>query len=255
MTPVETADFAKYGVTLTSAAAPDFDARAQAIVGEKAELLFDLKPYLAIVQNQDPRTVVAYTVVWTTTLRNDTSELNYTQLKFPDAVAGVTSGLALLQGREIRRGEERLVGRGFEAWPPDYLDSYRDYGLSTIRQSGAAKRVEIALDAVIFEDGAILGRDEAHLGRHFIEYVRAKQSAYREIVEHLESGLGEEAFARLRAVASKPAPVTSADPFAGYPKMAAEEILALRDRVALEVFRRTLRREPFAIKRPSGTSD
>ena len=61
----------------------------------------ELKPYLAIVRNQNPRTVVAYTVSWTVTLRNGMSEVHNTQFKFPDVVAGTNNGLALLQGLSL----------------------------------------------------------------------------------------------------------------------------------------------------------
>src|ERR1035438_9101517 len=116
MDPIRICDFASEGVTLTPATAADFDGRAQAILGGNVSPLLELKPYLAIVRNQNPRTVVAYTVSWTVTLRNGMSEDHHTQFKFPDAVAGTSNGLALLRGREIRTGEERVVGVGFEVW-------------------------------------------------------------------------------------------------------------------------------------------
>src|ERR1035438_2847452 len=65
MDAIRISDFASEGVTLTPATAADFDDRAQAILGGNAAPLQELKPYLAIVRNQNPRTVVAYTVSWT----------------------------------------------------------------------------------------------------------------------------------------------------------------------------------------------
>jgi hypothetical protein len=256
MATIEISDFDSHGVTLTSAAAPDFDACAQAILAVAAPAVLQLKPYLTIVRNRNPRTVVAYTVSWTATLRNQSSEVNYTQFKFPDAVAGTTHGLSVLQGREIRTGEERLVGMGFEVWPPEYADSYCEFGRQGVMRLGEVKKLRISLDAVIFEDGAMLGRDESRLAEHFIEFVLAKQSLYRDIVVGLENGSSlSDVFAPLReSLAARHQPQAH-DPMAVYHRQAAAEVLAFHDRVVLEVFRRTLRREPFSIRRLSETSD
>jgi len=256
MATIEIADFDSEGVTLTPATALDFDARAQAILAGYASPVLELKPYVAIVRNDNPRIVVAYTVSWTATRRNGISEVSYTQFKFPDAVAGTANGLAVLTGREIRCGDERLVGMGFEAWPPEYADRFRDFGLQQSMGLGELQELRIALDAVIFEDGGMLGRDESRLVEHFIEFVHAKQSLYREIVIGLENGdVRDDVFAPLRetlAVRHRP---QHQDPALSYRKQAAAEVLGFRDRILLEVFRRTLRREPFAIRRLSGTSD
>jgi hypothetical protein len=254
MDPIRIGDFESEGVTLTPASAADFDERAQAILDGNASPLFELKPYLAIVKNRNPRTVVAYTVSWTVTLRNGMSETHHTQFKFPDAVAGTNNGLSLLAGREIRTGEERLVGVGFETWPPEYVNTYRDYGLAESEQLMNVKSVEIALDAVIFDDGMMLGPDQWRLAEHFIEFVRAKQSLYRDIVVGLENG-EHDVVAPLRAMVSVPPSSAYKNPLDLYPRLAAEEILHFQDRVRVEVFRRTLRREPFAIRRLSGKSD
>jgi hypothetical protein len=41
----------------------------------------------------------------------------------------------------------------------------------------------------------------------------------------------------------------------GYRRQAAAEVLGFHDRVALEIFRRTLRREPFSIRRAKGADE
>ena len=254
MDPIRISDFESQGATLTPASAAGFDERAQAILDGNASPLLELKPYLAIVRNENARTVVAYTVSWTVTLRNGISEVHQTQFKFPDAVAGTSNGLSLLEGREIRTGEERLLGVGFEAWPPEHVNTYRDFGLEEARRLINVKSLEVALDAVIFDDGTMLGPDQSRLAEHFIEFVRAKQSLYRDIVVGLENG-GQDVLAPLRSMASVPPGTAHKHPFDLYPRLAAEEILRFQDRVMLEVFRRTLRREPFAIRRLSGKSD
>jgi hypothetical protein len=161
-----------------------------------------------------------------------------------------------LQGREMRNGDERLVGMGFEAWPPEYGESYRDYGLVKAGRLGEVTDLHIALDAVIFEDGAMVGRDESRLAAHFIEFVRAKQSLYRDIVIGLENGgVRDDVFAPLRQTLAARQHAPHQDGMADYRRQAAAEVLGLRDRVLLEIFRRTLRREPFVIRRLSETSD
>jgi hypothetical protein len=249
MSPIQIFDFDRHGVTLTSAADPDFDARAQAILAGHAAPALDLKPYLAIVTNRNPRTVVAYSVSWTASLRNESSEISYTQCQFPDAVAGTSNGLSVLQGREIQTGEERLVGMGFEVWPAEYVDSYRDFGRQAAEHLGEVKNLRIALDAVIFDDGMLLGPDESHLAEHFIAFVHAKQSLYRDIVVGLENGEGtEDVFAPLRqTLSARHQPANLIGPLAAYRRAAAAEVLRFHDRIVLEVFRRALRREPFTI--------
>jgi hypothetical protein len=186
------------------------------------------------------------------TLRNGTSEFNFTQLVFPDAVAGTGNGLALLEGREIKTGGERLVGLGFEVWPPEYASNFRDYGWRAATRMGEIGGLRIALDAVIFDDGTMLGSDQSRLAENFIESVHAKQSLYRDIVVGLEAGdVREDVFAPLREILARhPAP--HADRMEGTRRHAAAEILGFHHRVALEVFRRTLRREPFSIRKLSG---
>jgi hypothetical protein len=248
--PIATQDFAEHGVTLTPATAEDFDAHAQTILSGHAAPLLELKPYLAIVRNHNPRTVVAYAVSWTRTRRNDISEVNYTQLKFPDAVAGTSHGLALLQAREIRRGEQRLVGMGFEAWPLEHLKLYRDVGREGRDSLPDVKHLRVALDAVIFDDGEMLGNDESHLAEHFIAFVQAKQVLYRDVVVGLETGGPyDDVFAPLRATVKARYQLDPSDRSATYPELAATEVLQWQNRILLEVFRRAMRREAFRISR------
>jgi hypothetical protein len=253
MVPIQTEGFDSAGVTLTPPTGADFPARAQAILSGYATPVLNLQPYLAIVANHDPRTVVAYTVAWTVTRRNDSTEVEYTRFQFPDAVAGVGNGWNVLQGREIKTGEERLVGMGFEVWPAEYIDSYRDFGEQAAARLGEVKHLRIALDAVIFDDGALLGPDESCLAEHFIAFVRAKQAWYREAVVGLElGGMKEDVFAPMRAAVTEPFQPNPMDPLAIYTRQSAAEVLACHNRVVLEVFRRALRHQPFSIKRNPG---
>jgi hypothetical protein len=226
------------------------------MLGDAAATILEAKPYLTLVRNENRRTVVAYTVAWTASLRNGMSDVDYTQFKFPDAVAGTTNGLSLLQGRELHRGDERLVGIGFDVSYPNHAASYRDFALQTAARLGNVQHLRIALDGVIFEDGVLLGPDESRLAEHFIEFVHAKQALYRDIVLGLENGgVRDDVLAPLREILDARQPSHSQDRMSVYRKQAAAEVLGFHDRVMREVFLRTLRREPFVIRRPSGTSD
>ena len=247
MVPIEIADFADDGIFLMPPGDPHFDQRAHAILLGDAAAALDLKPCLTIFANRNPRTVVAYTVAWSVTRRNESTETTYTQFKFPDAVAGTGSGLAVLQGREVRCGEERLVGMGFEVWPPEYADSYRSFGLEQLHRLGDIRQIRIAVDGVIFDDGTLLGPDESRLAEHFILYVQAKQQIYRDVVSGIENDFrSDEVFAPyVKRLATVPDPT---DPIDTYTHQAAAEALAWRDRVLAEIFRRALRRAPFTIR-------
>ena len=134
-------DWADHGILLMPSSAFDFDGEAHAILDGQADTILGLKPFLVIVTNRSPRTVIAYTVTWTITRRNESTEVYHTQFKFPDAVAGTGAGLNLLRGREIRPGEQRLLGMGFEAWPVEHLDACRLFGESEKERFALARDV------------------------------------------------------------------------------------------------------------------
>lgn len=243
-------DIASLGrVALTLADDPAFDARAGALLPEGMDAVQALKPYLIIVTNRDLRTVVAYSLSWSVTSRNGTTETRHTQFKYPDAVAGTGEGLGILQGREIHPGQERLAGTDFELWPIEYVDEYLHWGSQIIRKLGDVQTLRVGLDAVIFDDGTLLGPDRSHLAEHFIEFVKAKQTLYRDVLVGLETGEHyHEIFESVRAIAADTS-VDSNDSTAVYENVAAIEILNLQRKITLEVFRRALRREAFSIRR------
>ena len=101
----------------------------------------------------------------------------------------------------------------------------------------------------MFDDGTLLGPDESRVAEHFITFVKAKQTMYREILVGLEMGDHyHEVFAPVRDLAVNTA-IDSRDTTAVYENVAAIEILNLQKKITLEVFRRALRREAFSIRR------
>ncbi len=48
--------------------------------------------------------------------------------------------------------------------------------------------MSIEIDAVIFDDGEIVGRDTSDLKGHFLTYLQAKQDLYRKVFGQLDAG-------------------------------------------------------------------
>jgi hypothetical protein len=246
------------GVMLISPTDPVFDSRLFSLLPEGAPVAFELKPCIAIVSNESSRIVVAYSVTFWFTFRSGESHRQSIQFKYPDAVANTATdqpdygaaidpGMALrarLRGREIRPGEQRVVGVGFELWPDADVVTHRD---SYLALSGNAKdltELKIELDAIVFADGLLLGPDHFGLSEQFAEYVAVKQDVYRRMVERIDgsSGVSDDIFASLRETASRHSGNT-------IEREAAAEALGLQHNIMRDVFQQALRREPFIIHR------
>ena len=168
------------------------------------------------------------------------------------------------RGREIRPREQRVIGVGFELWPDEDVAAYRDSWLGRSEKWKDVAALHIELDAVIFDDGLLLGPDRSGLGEHFAAHLAAKQDVYRDMVERIDSsGVADDIFAPLRQTVvarrneSGSVPQLAFDlknPLARYPKEAAAEALGMQHNIMGDVFRRALRREPFIIHRRSDPS-
>lgn len=243
------------GVMLVSPTNPEFNSRVHSLLPESARVAMELKPWIAIVSNQSSRVVVAYSVTFWSTFGSGESQRNTVHFKYPDAVANADAreygaasdlGVALrarFRGREIRPGEQRVVGAGFELWPDSDVVTYRE---SYIEMSEAPKdltALQIELDAVIFDDGLLLGPDHAGLAEQFAEYVVAKQDVYRSMVERIDgSGVSDDIFAPLREAVAR----RSENPIASE---AAAEALGLQHNIMRDVFFQVVRPKPFIIRR------
>lgn len=245
------------GVMLISPTNSEFDSRVYSLLPEGAPVAFELKPRIVIVSNESSRVVVAYSVTFWFTFRSGKSHRNSVHFKYPDAVAnpaadgrnygtGIDSAVALgarLRGREIRPGEQRVVGVGFELWPDADVVTYRDSYLEMSEIPEDLTALQIELDAIIFDDGLLLGPDHSGLAEQFAEYVEAKQDVYRGMVERIDgSGVSDDIFAPLREAVAR----RSQNPIASE---AAAEALGLQHNIMRDVFQQVLRPEPFIIRR------
>jgi hypothetical protein len=246
------------GITLASPADPDFDSLSRSLFKGNVEELLKLKPFLVVVSNQSPRTIVAYTLRWRVRLLNGKQVTTFSQAKYPDAVAGAVPS----RGNEIRSGEQKIAAKGIEIdcgrWSGKPTEEYylRQFA-SWADESVGATDIQIGLDSVIFEDGELIGPGESRLGDDFAAYVKAKQDLYWSLVQGLDSGQSmDEAFRPIEATiaATRANPrLDLRDPFAIWPRQAAGELSGWRKRygdVALpNILRQALRKKPFVIRR------
>ncbi len=234
------------GLTLISPADPEFDSRMSAALPEGARIALELKPWIVIVANESSRVVVAWSVTFWSKFRSGESQRNSVHFKYPDAVANAADSdvtlRARLRGREIRPGEQRIIGAGFELWPDADVVTYRDSWLESKPPEDLAS-LQIELDAVIFDDGLLLGPDHAGLAAQFAEYVAAKQDVYRGMIERIDSsGVSDDVFAPLREAVARRSGYSVA-------REAAAEALGLQHNIMRDVFQQVLRPEPFIIRR------
>jgi hypothetical protein len=251
-------------ISLISVSNPTFGTTLRTLLGNTSTAATELLPYVVILSNRSPNTIVAYTLSWK--LKRDTTvELQkFVQAKYPDAVAGVPDtgavSFADREDRPIDTGEQRVVALEFEFGPP-YKNQYWKEWIHEVaawqkQQYAAVHSVQVDLDAVIFSNGVLIGPDSSQLGMHFSAYVAAKQDLFRQIAASLDSGSTvEEAFRAIDSIAQAKPVDPSKDPWLFYRRLAAEEIEALRKRIgdpsSSLICKKAVRKQPFIVRRGS----
>ncbi len=246
------------GVSLISPTSPGFDDLITKLMANEATAMAQrLKPYMVVVSNQTSHTVVAYNLLWKLTNRDGSTENKFVQRKYPDAVAGAPGTEASPPGHAISPGEKRLSAMEIEFGPeiiklPGWEQTLRDAARNQAKTYADVTALEVELDAVIFDDGVLVGPDHGNLQASFAAYLEAKQKLFREIVAGLDAGQSmEQVFAGAKAEADVHS--STAATHSIYDRLAAEEILALRSRIGDQavhnVFKQAIRKEPFVIHR------
>ena len=243
------------GVTVISPASPAFDTLATPLLGRLAERALRLKPYLAIVWNQAPRTVVAFTSQWisfpneygaTTTGRS--------HHKFPDAVCGPALARTPQQGlppggHMVISAACRVARESLESGDGEWLDQFVREKESEL---APATNLRIGLDAVIFDDGVLVGPDATGLATAFGIHVSAKQEIYATLNQRLkECNASEDFFSPVRAMLvnlRNLSPQMLRDPVVLERNQAAAEVISWQRRTLLEQLK-SARTEPFVIRR------
>ena len=200
---IAAADLGAEGVRLISPASHGFDALVdQLTTPEWAPMVKAAAPWVVIIVNETAQTIVAASTCFTISAGRAQSD-HSVFLTAPDAIAATGLEYGRASDRGIPPGGRRLIGINFAiperkppGSPPDftpeeeafYLPQERNWIESTTQDFAGADRVHISLDAVIFDDGLLVGERVDQLAPHFEALVRAKQAAYREVLDRIERG-------------------------------------------------------------------
>jgi len=251
-------DLPDVGILLASPLTTGFDERVGALVPAWRRQAIALTPFVAILSNLSTRTVVAYCIAFESADEGGRSRQNLVHFNYPNAVAGTAADqTGLPRGREVRPGEERVVGLRFEINPSvdnAWLDEFA-------RQQGdlakGLRSLTVEVDAAIFDDGLLVGRDTSGLQQAFEMYLQATQGLYQSVLRELNAGQTIDAiFASIRASMRQNREKSFNNPDdreAVYAVQAAGDALQARARIGddkvKEVFERAIRRVPFTVRR------
>jgi len=251
-----------------------FDELARPLIGEPmADLALKLKPLLAIVENRSPLTIVSASIMWRVRYGDGRHGSYWGHMSEPEIICGDTITI---------RGTRQAIGPGGRSIHANgiLIQGYTDdsaQGADILRQFAAEKdrilrnavELQIDLNAVIFEDGTLIGPDDdAKLAAMFSAYVEEKQRWYRLIIDALDAGQSvDDAYAPVREYqaeqirrmkAGERDPIEIArDHRRLWRQQAAAEAMSWRRRFSDEELPSQLKRaihlEPFMIrKRPVG---
>jgi len=209
MTPIQVtaAGFDADGVRLTSPAAAGFDSWIDALGDPRyAQTLKDAKRSIVIVSNESARKIVALSTVFSVT-GGRRGGRNSVFFVAPDAIADEDIAYGRSSERGIPPGRQKMIGFNFavpcrgdlqQALPEDRAREEEEFAFyfpqvcnwieSVAEELSSARQIHITLDAVIFDDGLMLGEDCSGLGPHFAALVQARQDAYRMVLQRIEEG-------------------------------------------------------------------
>jgi hypothetical protein len=211
------------GVALIGPDDPDFDARVDALAPPgMAPVIKGAKPYVVIVSNKTARRIVAVAISWETSagpvpdaLFTDVSAPSQLNSLFmaPNAIGESTVDFGDRSERAIPPGGQRLFALGFAipavrpkfapapaltpgepGWDDERIWNWivsttAEFAARIKEQAAQCKGLGARLDAVIFDDGRMIGSDTmGFLSKAFQENVDARQDLYRTIVDRLSHG-------------------------------------------------------------------
>ncbi len=190
--PVTISDLQRDGVRLVSPLDPEFDGIARSLIGRQADRLLRLKPLMVALTNDTPKTVAAASVVFRVA-KPVGGLVAWTNVAFPEVAIG---NLGASRRLGIRPNESLVVAlaaamEGFD--DPEHDDWFRDLIDQLARERDEqlkdAQSVTIELDAVIFDDETLIGRDDdGRLASLFAVRVSAYQRWLHTIADGLAAG-------------------------------------------------------------------
>jgi hypothetical protein len=171
------------GVEIIAPGDPRFDQEARQIVGTKLDLVKTLSPLLMLIKNNSQHTIVAYSPEWD--LKRGDEEIPFVALRtFPMAISGPECDFP--HDRPIRPGEERLEGMNSEVGI--HSDDASTDAKYQAEDLAGVTAVKARLDAVIFDDGTLVGPNRHNLPGKFVPEVEDHQALYRSILAALQAG-------------------------------------------------------------------
>ena len=190
------------GVRLITSADAEFDALIETLAASGwAQTLREAAPSIVIVANETNQKIVALSTRFTVAggPHQGTNSVFYVA---PDAIAaseldyGRASSKGILPGRQEMIGfdfavPDRSYYSGFTREESDFYDpQVRNWIQTRARELASAHTVHVTFDAVIFDDGGLLGDPASQLAAHFNALVQARQDTYRSVLGGLEAGDG-----------------------------------------------------------------
>lgn len=207
------------GIVLTPAHAPNFDS----LLAEHFPTLVDqvgfaaMRPTCVFLHNNTAKSVMAHSLVYSITTSTGLHQMAVQQMFAPrlgkhgSPEFGVSGNRTRVTGHvKLIRPSRIRLSSPFFSWSPNYLRKSPTpvwTGLNRL-QSGAFLRtllpriasVSVELDAVVFSDHTVWGRDTAHLARTFRVRRNAEHDEARSVQEVLRAGASQAKLEQLLAL-------------------------------------------------------
>ncbi len=198
-------DLPEYGVNLVSSADPSFDGIAAKHFKNKQPKT--LKPFAVFITNSSARLVVAYALTWELKDENGrnitTKTVGYSE---PGILIGNEIPPNLIHTTAIEPGKERCFSWDSKIDPAQVeINNVRNPILAMVEAELArATDVTVALDAVVFDDGSVVGPNKTAFVDQMRAMVAAKGDLLRDIAAASERGDVDQVLDSIGALAQEP---------------------------------------------------
>ena len=197
---VTTMGFESDGVRLISPSDAEFDALVETLAAPGwAQTIREAAPSVVIVANETAQKIVALSTRFSVAggLHQGNNSVFFVA---PDAIATSEVKYGRASSKGILPGQHEMIGFGFAVpdrtyyseFTPEESDFYdpqvRNWIQTTARELASAHTVHVTFDAVIFDDGRMIGDPTSKLVAHFDALVQASQNAYRSVLHSLDAG-------------------------------------------------------------------
>lgn len=188
------------GVRLITTADVAFDALIETLAAPGwAQTLREAAPSIVIVANETNQKIVGLSTRFTVAGGQHEGS-NSVFFVAPDAIAASDLDYGRASSKGILPGRQHMIGFDFSVPDSTYCSGFtreesefydpqvRNWIQTTARALAPARTVHVTFDAVIFDDGRLLGDPASHFAAHFDALVQAKQNTYRSVLHSLDAG-------------------------------------------------------------------